>query len=108
MTQLNGAPKVLRNATQGGNHWLGMLLRGRRSNRDGIGARVHVVTARGEQWNRVTTSVGYAGSSDRALHFGLGEDAEVALVEIEWPSGIRQQLRNVAAGQYLSIEEPDK
>jgi hypothetical protein len=66
---------------------------------------VHIVAPSGEQWNRVTTSVGYAGSSDRTVHFGLGPDARVTAVEIEWPSGLRQTLRDVAADRYLTIEE---
>jgi len=105
VTRLNEAPLVLRNITHATGHWLALRLVGTRSNRDGIGARVHVTAASGEQWNRVTTSVGYAGSSDRTVHFGLGPDARVAEIEIEWPSGLRQKLRDVAADRYLTIEE---
>lgn len=105
VTRLNEAPLVLRNVTGATGHWLVLRLEGRRSNRDGIGARVHIVAPSGEQWNRVTTSVGYAGSSDRTVHFGLGPDARVTAVEIEWPSGLRQTLRDVAADRYLTIEE---
>ena len=84
----------------------GVVLRGTRSNRDAIGARVHLVTDQGEQWNRVTTSVGYASSSDRTVHFGLGSAERVKRLEIEWPSGTKQLLENVAVDRYVSIEEP--
>ncbi|MBI4874202.1 MAG: VCBS repeat-containing protein [Acidobacteria bacterium] len=108
VTRLNEAPLVLHNTTPGAGHWLQLRLAGTRGNRDGIGARMRVVTASGEQWNRVTTSVGYAGSSDRTVHFGLGKDTRVDVVEIEWPSGVRQILRNLPAGRYVTIEEPEK
>ena len=74
------------------NHWLALQLRGRRSNRDGIGAMVHIVTASGEQWNRVTTATGYGGSSDRTAFFGTGRDAVIQTVEI---SG-RTELANAS------------
>ena len=74
---------VLRN--DGGNrqHWLGIRVAGRKSNRAGIGARVKVVAASGlTQYATVTTAVGYLSASDRRLIVGLGGDATAALVEI--------------------------
>jgi Tfp pilus assembly protein PilF len=106
VTRLNEAPVVLRNTTPEAGHWIMLRLAGVRSNRDGIGARVRLVTPSGEQWNRVTTSAGYAGSSDRLVHFGLGKNARAAALEIEWPSGVRQSLHGVPAGRYLTVEEP--
>jgi tetratricopeptide (TPR) repeat protein len=106
VTQLNGPPLVLTNATITSNHWLRIRLHGRRSNRDGIGARIHVVTDSGSQWNHVTTSVGYGGSSEPEAHFGLGGNAIVRSLEIFWPSGLHQVLRDVAADRRLEIEEP--
>ena len=105
VTQLNGRPLVLRNATETRNHWLRVRLRGHRSNRDGIGARIHIVTDSGEQWNHATTSVGYAGSSEREIHFGLGRSTVVRSLEVRWPSGARQELRGVAADRVVEIEE---
>ncbi len=106
VTRLNDKPLILKNMTSPAGHWLALRLTGTRSNRDGIGARVHVVTDSGEQWNRVTTSVGYAGSSDRVVHFGLGKGAAIKRLEINWPSGTRQSLENVAADRYLAVTEP--
>jgi hypothetical protein len=105
VTRLNESPLVLRNRTRAG-HWIGLRLVGKRSNRDGIGARIRVTTRSGQQWNRVTTSVGYAGSSGRVAHFGLGAEPNVNAIEIEWPSGIRQAISEVTADRYLTIEEP--
>jgi hypothetical protein len=82
-------------------------LTGRRSNRDGIGARVRMLTATGlEQWNHLTTSVGFASSSQRTVHFGLGVDASAKLVEIWWPSGAHQKIENVRGDQYFPVREP--
>ena len=106
VTRLNDRPVVLRNMTEGAGHWIELRLQGRRSNRDGIGARVRVVTKSGEQWNRVSTSVGYGGSSDRLVHFGFGSDPRVDLLEVEWPSGARQTLRKVAPDRFYELKEP--
>jgi hypothetical protein len=107
VTRLNEPAELLRNVSPATNHWLVLRLTGRRSNRDAIGARIRVVGESGrEQWNYVTTSTGYAASSDKAVHFGLGQDAKVKLVEIQWPSGLKQQLKDVAVDRYLDLEEP--
>jgi enediyne biosynthesis protein E4 len=87
-------------------HWLDLTLEGTKSNRDGIGARLKVVTKSGAQYNHMTTSVGYASSSDGPVHFGLGPDTRAELIEIHWPSGIVQTLRNVAGDQVLKVVEP--
>jgi len=105
VTRLNERPVILTNITETSNHWLRVRLHGHRSNRDGIGARIHVVTDSGGQWNHATTSVGYAGSSEREVHFGLGGSTMVRSLEVLWPSGLRQELRNVAADRVVEIEE---
>lgn len=105
VSRLGEAPVLLRNQTPGNNHWLGLKLTGKASNRDGIGAQVHIKAASGEQWNHVTTSVGYASSSDVRVHFGLGS-ATTATVEIRWPSGQLQQLGEVPADRYTTVKEP--
>jgi hypothetical protein len=107
VTRRNEAPLVLRNTSARAGHWIAVRLIGTHSKRDGLGARVRLVAPSGTQWNRATTSVGYAGSSDRIVHFGLGEDTRASLAEIEWPSGTSQQLRDVAAGQYMQVREPE-
>jgi enediyne biosynthesis protein E4 len=98
-TSLGERPHLYLN--QGGNlHWLTMTLRGKRSNRDGYGARV---TVNGQV--RFATATGsYLCSNDKRLHFGLGT-AESADLEITWPSGIRQTMRNVKVDQFLTVEE---
>jgi hypothetical protein len=88
-------------------HWLLLRLIGRKSNRDGIGAEIKLVSSSGAtQYATVSTAGSYLSASDRRVHFGLGADARVKHIEIRWPSGIRQTLDDVAADQILSITEP--
>ena len=105
----NGPAYVLRN--QGGalNHWLTLQLEGRKSNRDGIGAEVKIVSASGApQYATVNTSGSYLSACDRRIHFGLGADRAVKSIEIHWPSGILQRLENVTANQILNVVEPSQ
>jgi len=107
VTSVGRGALVLRN--DGGNrrNWLGLRTVGRRSNRDGIGCRVKVVSPSGlTQTFTVTTAAGYLSASDKRLVVGLGGDATARLVEIRWPSGAVQRLENVAAGQTLLATEP--
>jgi enediyne biosynthesis protein E4 len=85
---------------------LAIALRGIKSNRDGIGARMKVISDSLTQYNHMTTSVGYASSSDGPVHFGLGTDTLAKTVEIQWPSGIVQILKNVHADQLIHVTEP--
>jgi hypothetical protein len=101
MTVLGGHPLVLMN--RGGNqHWLTITLRGTRSNRDGLGACVCV----NGQTRFATTAGSYLSANDKRLHFGLG-DSEIATVDVSWPSGAHQMLKDVRADQFLEVREPE-
>ncbi len=105
----NGGPlHILMNRTTTANHWVGFKLVGHKSNRDGIGAVIRVDTSSGSQWYTVTTSSSYLSSSDVRAHFGLGPDAKATTVEIRWPSGIIQTLKDVPGGSYVKIDEPGR
>lgn len=104
-TALLGPPEIWMNRSEGTGHWLDIALEGTKSNRDGIGAIVKVVTSAGPQYNHMTTSVGYASSSHGPVHFGLGADTKAKLVEIRWPSGIVQTLQDVPADRILIVKE---
>ena len=108
VTTNGGQAHVLHNATATTNHWLTLKLVGHASNRDGIGALVKVSTRAGAQWATCTTSGGYLSSSDPRVHFGLGESAKADSVEIQWPSGRKQVLKDVAADHILTVDEPEK
>jgi hypothetical protein len=102
-----GAPaEIWMNDSPGGNHWLEFQLEGTKSNRDAIGARIKVVTRTTTQYNHVSFSFGYASSSAGPVHFGLGPDKSADTVEIRWPSGVVQELKNVAGDRVVRVTEP--
>ncbi len=100
VTVLSERAQLWRNVTAGGN-WLAFRLIGTKSNRDGIGASIKI----GKQVNQMTSSVGYASSVLAPVHFGLGRETVANEVEIRWPSGKVQQLRNVEANQVVIVKE---
>jgi len=105
-TALQSDAEVWMNRSPGSGHWLDIALEGTKSNRDGIGARIKLVSKSGTQYNHMTTSVGYESSSCGPVHFGLGGDATADSIEIHWPSGLVQTLTNVAVDRVLSVKEP--
>jgi len=103
---LNAPAKIFHNVTRTPNHWMLLQLRGTKSNRMAIGARIRLTAEDGsKQYSEVTTSVGYAGSSDSRVHFGLGASKSAKEIEILWPSGIRQVLTNVQGDRIIPVEE---
>jgi enediyne biosynthesis protein E4 len=105
VSALGREAEIWMNRSESSGHWLDIALEGTKSNRDGIGAIIKVVTAAGAQHNHMTTSVGYASSSHGPVHFGLGAESTAKQIEIRWPSGIVQTLQNVAADRVLSVKE---
>ncbi len=106
VTTNGGAAYVLRNETGGENHWLTLQLTGHKSNRDAIGATVKIVADGQSQSATVTTAGSYLSGSDKRVHFGLGPAGSVQQLDIRWPSGKVQALRDVKANQLLKVEEP--
>jgi hypothetical protein len=108
VTDLHGPIEVWRNVSPTPNHWLHIRTVGTRSNRDGVGAKIKVTTPTKTLYNHVNTAVGYGGSSDPRVHFGLGEEEVVTKLEITWPSGTVQTLENVPADQILVVTESEE
>jgi hypothetical protein len=108
VSAINAPAEIWMNQSPGSAHWIEFKLQGTKSNRDGVGARIKVVTKSGTQYNHMTTSSGYASSSAGPVHFGLGADASVEMVEIQWPSGIVQQMKDVAGDRVVEVKEPAK
>jgi enediyne biosynthesis protein E4 len=106
VTTNDGPAYILHNETPARNHWLMLRLVGHKSNRDAIGAEVKIVTAKGSQFATVTTASSYLSSSDKRLHFGLGTETVAETIEIHWPSGVSQTLKNVRGDQIVQIDEP--
>ena len=106
-TSLGRRPAILLNSGKPGTHWLDVQLRGgRKSNRDGIGARVKVTTASGRtlhDW--VSPSTGFLSSSMTRVHFGLAGETKVAEVEVQWPGGAVTRLADPAVDRVLVIQE---
>jgi hypothetical protein len=105
-TSLNEPAELFRNESSTDHHWLAIRLIGARSNRDGIGSKIKLTTTGGRvQFNQVTSSVGYASSSDLRVHFGLAKEAKVKEIEIRWPNGVVQRLKDIAADRLLTVAE---
>jgi len=105
ITTNDGPAYFYRNDGGNRNHWISIRTVGSKSNRDGIGAIVRIETRSGKQWNRVRSGSSYCSQSELALTFGLGQDANVSAIQIEWPSGSRQTVTNMAADEFLTIDE---
>jgi enediyne biosynthesis protein E4 len=106
VSRIGETAALFRNTSPAGNHWLGIRLRGVRANRDGLGAMIRVRGASGlQQWNRVTTAVGYGSSSGRTAHFGMGKDTKAELIEIHWPGGETQTLSAVEVDRVLTVTQ---
>jgi hypothetical protein len=101
----HGPARLLRNDGGNANRWICVKAIGSKSNKSGIGAIVRVQSASGKQWHYVKSGGSYASQSDLAVTFGLGKDAVVQAIEVEWPSGAKDRLTNVAANQFVTIEE---
>jgi len=105
VTSMDANAELWMNRSPTAGHWLDIALHGTKSNRDGIGARIKVVTKAGTQYNHQTSSVCYASSSLGPVHFGLGSESNVQKVEITWPSGFVQTLENIDADRILKVTE---
>jgi hypothetical protein len=107
IANLDAAPTVLRNDGASANHWLTVALRGTRSNRDGIGAIVTIVDEYGRTQSGIcSTASSYQSASDRRVHFGLADARTVRRVEVRWPSGTLQVLKDLAVDRILELVEP--
>jgi enediyne biosynthesis protein E4 len=105
ITSNNGPAHLYRNDGGNKNKWISIRTIGTKSNRDGIGASVSIASASGKQWNVVRSGSSYTSQSDLALVFGLGQDPVVTSMEVTWPSGTKQKFANVAANQFITIDE---
>lgn len=102
----NGQRAVLLKNGGNANHWLIIDTVGIKSNRDGIGAQLHIVSDDGrEQYALVSTASSYLSASDKRVYFGLGSARSVKLLEVKWPSGISQQFRALKADQIFVARE---
>jgi hypothetical protein len=88
------------------NGWIAFELEGRRSNRSAIGAQVRLFWSGQEQLQQVSGASGFCAQNTRRLHYGLGKNAKVTKVVIEWPSGQKQTLQAPETGRLHHLQEP--
>jgi len=105
ITVLDGSPILLRNQSTKKGHWLRIKTVGKKSNRDGFGARVEVKTGSLKQTAEVRANSSFESASDPRLHFGLGAATRVDSITVRWPSGTVDNIGSQAADQELLIEE---
>ena len=100
-----GPPSLFLNQTRNSNHRVLFRLIGVKSNRAAVGARVSVYTSEMTQIDEVRGGGGYNSTNDARLHFGLGRDAVMSEVKVQWPSGLKQEFRNVSGDAIYEIVE---
>lgn len=107
VSNLRQKAKLLRNVCDSGQNWLEVDLVGKDSNRDGIGARVTVVTRNTTLIREVASGSSQIGQNMITVHFGVGSIHTADSVKVQWPSGKVQVLENVEVNQRVTITEPD-
>src|SRR5262249_35814131 len=107
IVNLNEPPSLLRNDLKAENHWLKLKLVGTRSNRSAMGTRVICKYGNKQQAQELVSQSSFYSCNDPRLHFGLGK-ITTADLEIHWPSGFRQIIKNVKADQILTVREPEE
>jgi hypothetical protein len=105
ISNMNAAPDLIRRARKSANQSILLKLVGTKSNRNGIGAKVHVVAGNLVQFDEVRSGGSYLSSNDHRLHFGLGAAIKIDRIEVEWPSGQKEAIDSVPAGKMLTIRE---
>ncbi|MGA2536012.1 MAG: CRTAC1 family protein [Terracidiphilus sp.] len=98
-------PELLRNDGGNANHWLEVLLIGTKSNRDGIGSTLKLVSGGFTQMEQAKGGMSYMSASDPRIHFGLGKRSSIQSLVIEWPSGQVDKLVNVPVDKVIAIKE---
>jgi hypothetical protein len=103
---MDSTPVLLRNVVSNSNHWLGIrLVGGPKSPLDAIGAKVFVTTGAVRQRGDVVSGGSYASSSDPRLHFGLGAATKIDKLEIQWPSGVKEEIRGPSVDRIFTVVE---
>ena len=106
INNIDSTPTLLRNVVKNSNHWLTLkLVGGPRSPRDAMGAKVFVTAAGIRQRADVFSGGSYGSSSDPRVHFGLGSATKVEKIEIDWPSGVKQQIGAQPVDRIIAVEE---
>src|SRR5262249_16226123 len=102
---LDGSPTILKNPGISGRHWVSFELQGTKSNRLAIGARVKIFAGGMTQTDEIHSGGSYLSQNDLRVHFGLGHATKIDSVEIHWPSGATETLKDLPADKFYSVLE---
>ena len=102
---LDGSPEVLRNPGLPGRHWVSFELAGTKSNRLAIGARLKIIAGGMTQTDEIHSGGSYLSQNDLRVHFGLGSASKIDSLEIRWPSGAMEVLKNLEADKFYAVLE---
>ena len=105
ISDIDGAPMILRNHGVPGRHWVSFELAGTKSNRLALNARLKIVAGGMTQTDEIHSGGSYLSQNDLRVHFGLGAATKIDSLEIRWPSGKVETLSNLAADQFYSVLE---
>ena len=102
---LDGKPMILRNHGVPGNHWVSFELDGTKSNRAALNARIKIVAGGMTQTSEIHSGGSYLSQNDLRVHFGLGTATKIDKIEIRWPSGLVEELNNLATDRFYNVLE---
>lgn len=105
INNMSDQPMLLVNQSMNANHWLGVITRGTKSNRDGIGAKVTVQVADHKFVQEVRSGSSYISNNDMRLHFGLGSSSRVERIEVRWPNGNSEAFPGAEADGFVTLTE---
>ncbi|MBT4496452.1 MAG: CRTAC1 family protein [Gemmatimonadetes bacterium] len=105
VTNIADTPTLMRNDGSGYGNWLRIRLEGTRSNRSALGARVEVICGPLEQVEEVRSGSSFLSQNDLRLHFGLGSATRADRVRVFWPSGLIEEVENIAANGEITLIE---
>jgi hypothetical protein len=105
VNNMGGQPMLLVNQARNKNHWLGVVIRGTASNRDGIGAKVTVLAGGHRFVQEVRSGSSYISNNDMRLHFGLGKNTEVDRIEVRWPNGNIETFLGGSSDRFVKLTE---
>jgi hypothetical protein len=105
ISNMNAHPSLLVNQVKSKNHWIAFRTVGKKSNRDGIGARITLNAGGRVRVDEVRSGSSYSSSSDMRVHFGLGQTDKLDFVEVRWPSGLQERFAGLTVDSIHELKE---
>jgi enediyne biosynthesis protein E4 len=105
VNNMSGQPMLLVNESANKNNWLGVITRGTKSNRDGIGAKVTLLAGTHKYVQEVRSGSSYISNNDMRPHFGLGRSEKVECIEVRWPNGATEIFPGGGVNRFVTVTE---